>query len=194
MSVQTKTSVRIRILSEGAMMIALSFVLSFMTYSGSWLQGGSISLEIIPIIIMGLRNGSKWGVATGFVSGALQLIMGFSNVMYCPTLATQIGCVLLDYLVAFSLLGFARTFAKMFGGDTKGIAASVIISGFFRFVSHYISGIWLWGEYAPEGQPVWLYSLGYNGTYMAVNTVIATVIIVLLYKSAAKQIMPEIQK
>ncbi|MBE6626715.1 MAG: energy-coupled thiamine transporter ThiT, partial [Ruminococcaceae bacterium] len=58
---------------------------------------------------------------------------------------------------------------------------------------HYISGIWLWGEYAPEGQPVWLYSLTYNGTYMAVNIIMAAVVIVLLYRSAAKQIMPEME-
>ncbi|MBE6617410.1 MAG: energy-coupled thiamine transporter ThiT [Ruminococcaceae bacterium] len=194
MSHQTKTVKNTRILAEGAMMIALSFVLSFLTYSGSWLQGGSISLEIIPIIIMGLRNGPKWGVATGFVAGVLQLIMGFSNVMYCPTLATQIGCVLLDYVVAFSVLGLARPFAKMFANKSVGVILGTVIAGLLRFVCHYISGIWLWGEYAPEGQPVWLYSLTYNGTYMAVNIIMATVIIAILYNSASKQIMPEMEK
>lgn len=194
MSRQTKMGKNVRILAEGAMMVALSFVLSFMTYSGSWLQGGSISLEIIPLIIMGLRNGPKWGVATGFVAGALQLMMGFSNVMYCPTLATQIGCILLDYIVAFSVLGLAKPFAKMFSNKKLGVALGTVIAGLLRFVCHYISGIWLWGEYAPEGQPVWLYSLTYNGTYMAVNIIMATVIIALLYNSASKQIMPEIEK
>ena len=113
MSQQTKSVRSVRILVEGAMMVALSFALSFLTYSGSWLQGGSISLEIIPLIIMGLRNGPKWGLATGFVAGALQLMMGFSNVMYCPTLVTQIGCVLFDYIIAFSVVGLARPFAKI---------------------------------------------------------------------------------
>ena len=193
MSVKTKNVGSTRLLVEGAMMVALSFALSFLTYSGSWLQGGSISLEIVPLIIMGLRNGPKWGLATGFVAGALQLMMGFSNVMYCPTLVTQIGCVMLDYIVAFTVVGLARPFAKMFGGKTFGVCAGVVIAGLFRFVCHYISGIWLWGEYAPEGQPVWLYSLTYNGTYMAVNIVMAAVVIVLLYRSASKQIMPEIE-
>ena len=194
MSRQTKSGKNVRILAEGAMMVALAFVLSFLTYGGSWLQGGSISLEIIPIVIMGLRNGPKWGVATGFVAGVLQLILGFSNVMYCPTLATQIGCILLDYIVAFSVLGLAKPFAKLCGGRASGVAVSVVIAGFLRFVCHYISGIWLWGEYAPEGQPVWLYSLTYNGTYMLVNIIMATVIIAILYNSASKQIMPEIER
>ena len=172
-------------------MVALSFVLSFMTYSGSWLQGGSISLEIIPLIIMGLRNGPKWGVATGFVAGALQLIMGFSNVMYCPTLLTQIGCILFDYLIAFSVLGLAKPMTKLFGTKPAGVVCSVVVAGLLRFVCHYISGVWLWSEYAPEGQPVWLYSLTYNGTYMVVNIVMAAVVIYLLYKSAAKQVIGE---
>ncbi len=191
MSEKTKKSKNVRVLAEGAMLVALAFVLSFMTYSGSWLQGGSISLEIIPLIIMGLRNGPKWGVATGFVAGVLQLMMGLSNVMYCPTLVTQIGCILLDYVVAFSVLGLAQPFAKLLGGKTAGVAVSTVIAGLLRFVCHFISGMWLWGAYAPEGQPVWLYSLTYNGTYMAVNIVLSTVIVLLLYKSAAKQVMPE---
>ena len=194
MSRQTKSGKNVRVLAEGAMMVALAFVLSFMTFSGSWLQGGSISLEIIPIIIMGLRNGPKWGVATGFVAGALQLMMGFSNVMYCPTIATQIGCIMLDYIVAFSVLGLAKPFAKIGGGNVFGVSVSVIIAGLLRFVCHFISGIWLWGEYAPEGQPVWLYSLTYNGTYMLVNIVMATVIIAILYNAASEQIVPDMEK
>ncbi|MBE6541590.1 MAG: hypothetical protein E7672_04005, partial [Ruminococcaceae bacterium] len=152
MSAQHTSSKNMRLLAEGAMMVALSFVLSFMTYSGSWLQGGSISLEIIPILIMGLRNGPKWGVATGFVSGALQLMMGFSNVLYCPTLVTQIACVLLDYIVAFSVIGLVKPFVNLFGGKNKGVVLGVVAAGLLRFVCHYISGIWLWREYAPEGQ------------------------------------------
>ena len=187
----TKTSANVRILAESAMMIALAFVLSFITYSGTWLQGGSVSLEMIPIVIMGLRRGAKWGAATGFVFGVIQLMMGFSNVMYCPTIATQIGCIMLDYLVAFTVLGLARPAAKLFGGKTFGAAAGCVTAGIMRFLCHFVSGMWLWGEYAPEGQPVWLYSLTYNGTYMLVNTILAAAAVVLLCKTAAKYIIPE---
>jgi len=192
MSVKTtKTGVNVRILAESAMMIALAFVLSFFTYSGTWLQGGRVSLEMIPIVIMGLRRGAKWGTATGFVFGVIQLMMEFSNVMYCPTLITQIGCILLDYLVAFTVLGLARLPAKLFGGKAFGAAAGTVMAGLMRFVCHFISGMWLWGEYAPEGQPVWLYSLTYNGTYMLVNTILAAIAVALLCRTAAKYIMPE---
>jgi len=178
-------------LAECAMMVALAFVLSFITYSGTWLQGGSVSLEMIPIVIIGLRRGAKWGAATGFVSGVLQLMMGFSNVMYCPTLLTQIGCILLDYIVAFTVLGLAGPVASLLGRKWFGAAVGTALAGLMRFICHFISGIWLWGEYAPEGQPVWLYSLTYNGTYMLVNTILAVVVVVLLCRTAAKYIMPE---
>ena len=123
---------------------------------------------------------------------AFTLIMiGFANVMYCPTLITQIGCILFDYLVAFTVLGLARPASKLLGGKSLGVIFGTAAAGLMRFVCHFISGMWIWGEYAPEGQPVWLYSLTYNGTYMLVNTVIAAIVVVLVYKSAAKYIMPE---
>ena len=186
----TKTGLNVRILAECAMMVALAFVLSFFTYSGSWLQGGSVSIEMIPIIIIGLRRGPKWGASAGFVFGLLQLMIGFANVMYCPTVATQIGCILFDYLVAFTVLGLARPVAKLLGGKSAGVAVGTAAAGLMRFVCHFIAGMWIWREYAPEGQPVWLYSLVYNGTYMLVNTILAVVIVSLLYKSSAKNIMP----
>ena len=191
MAAKTKIGQKTRILAESAMMIALAFVLSFITYSGSWLQGGSVSLEMIPIVILGLRRGAKWGAAGGFVFGMIQLMIGFANVMYCPTLITQIGCILFDYLVAFTVLGLARPVSKLLGGKSLGVIFGTAAAGLMRFVCHFISGMWIWGEYAPEGQPVWLYSLTYNGTYMLVNTVIAAIVVVLVYKSAAKYLMPE---
>ena len=170
----------VSILTEGAMCIALAFVLSFIQYSGSWLQGGSVTLEAVPIIIFGMRHGLKWGLGTGFVYSCLCLIMGFNNVLYCPTLLTQIGCVMLDYIFAYTILGAAGLFVKIFKNKKAGYPLAAFTVSFLKFVCHYISGIWLWGEYAPEGQPVWLYSLIYNGTYMLADTVIAVVLVTIL--------------
>ena len=184
-----KTSVTKKLV-EGGILIGLAYAFSFMQYSGNWLQGGSISLEMIPIIIMGLRHGMRWGLGTGFIFGSLSLITGFQNVLYCPDFISQAGCILLDYLLAFTVLGMADPFVKLFSRlkDNKpvnyGLATFVVC--FFRFVCHFISGIWLWGAYAPEGQPVVLYSLIYNGTYMLVDTVLAIVIIVVLYGSSPR--------
>ena len=89
------TTSKTRILVEGAMLIALATILSYVKFYDLPF-GGSITLEMLPLVIMGLRNGPKWGCFTGFVHGLLQMIIGFSNVMYCANRLSQIGCILLD--------------------------------------------------------------------------------------------------
>lgn len=130
----TDTSKKTFLLVEGALMIAMAFVLSYIKLY-DMPMGGSITLEMIPLVIMGLRHGVKWGTFTAAVHGIIQLILGFSNVMYCATIPAMIGCVLLDYLFAFTVLGLAGLFLPLFknkpyrcgswNGDMRSTALSV---------------------------------------------------------------------
>lgn len=90
----TDTSKKTFLLVEGALMIAMAFVLSYIKLY-DMPMGGSITLEMIPLVIMGLRHGVKWGTFTAAVHGIIQLILGFSNVMYCATIPAMIGCVIM---------------------------------------------------------------------------------------------------
>lgn len=173
-------------LVEGGMLIALATVLSYIKLF-EMPQGGSITLEMIPIVIMGYRHGTKWGLGTGFVHGLLQMIIGFSNVMYCATLLAQIGCILLDYLLAFSVLGAAPLFAKLCGANKKaGYVVGAVIVGLLRFVCSFLSGWLLWGSYAPEGTGAVVYSLTYNGSYMIPDIIILAVVVGILAAVAPK--------
>ncbi len=110
----TKTYSKTRILVEGALMIALSTVLS-MIQIPLMPHGGSITLfSMVPILVMSYRHGAKWGIMTAFVNSLIQLVQGLGNLAYCQTLTAQVGCVLLDYLLAFTVLGFACLIAKPF--------------------------------------------------------------------------------
>ena len=60
------------------------------------------------------------------------------------------------------------------------MAVGAAVCGVLRFVCSFLSGVLLWGSYASEGQPVWLYSLTYNGGYMIPNAILSGVCIVLL--------------
>ena len=103
----TKTYSKTRILVESALMIALSTVLS-MIQIPLMPHGGSITLfSMVPILVMSYRHGAKWGIMTAFVNSLIQLVQGLGNLAYCQTLTAQVGCVLLDYLLAFTVLGFA---------------------------------------------------------------------------------------
>ena len=180
------TSKKTQILVEGAMLIAMAMVLSYFPLY-EMPQGGSVTLEMVPLVIMSLRNGTKWGCFTALVHGILQMILGFENVLYCNTLIAQIGCILLDYLVAFTVLGLARFFADLFGEKRLlGVTVSAVICGFLRFVCSFLSGWLLWGSYAPEGMGAVAYSFGYNISYMLPNTIILAVIVAILYKTAPK--------
>lgn len=186
----TKTTTKTRVMIEGALMIAVATILSYIKLF-EMPFGGSITLEMLPLVLMGVRNGVKPGCFTGFVHGLLQMIIGFSNVLYCTTLISQIGCILLDYILAFTLLGTAGFFAKMSSNRTAGIAIGATVAGLLRFVCSFLSGWLLWGSYAPTGMNVVWYSLVYNGSYMIPDIIILVVVILLIYKAAPKLFVNE---
>ncbi|EGL83857.1 thiamine transporter YuaJ [Caldalkalibacillus thermarum TA2.A1] len=94
--------------------------------------------------------------------------------------------LVLDYPLAFALLGTAGLFAlhkahtpgKMIGLATTGI---VLASG-LRFLSHFVSGVVWFGAYAPEGMPVAIYSALYNLSYLLPEMIISLLIVIFLIK------------
>ncbi|MEG2174223.1 MAG: energy-coupled thiamine transporter ThiT [Oscillospiraceae bacterium] len=179
-------SKKTRVLVECALMIALSTVLSKLEIP-IWIHGGSITaVSMLPILLISYRHGAKWGVGTAFAHSLLQMAMGFQNVLYCKTLSSQIICILLDYIVAFTVLGLAAMFGRPLKNRTGQIAMGSSVAIAIRFVCSFISGIVLWGEYAPAGTPVWVYSLLYNGGYMLPELILTVCAALLLYRAAPK--------
>ena len=164
-----------RILVECALMIALASVLSELKFEMPY--GGSITIfSAVPILMSSYRNGTKWGLLTACTYSLIQLFLGFKNVLYCTTLGAQFGCILLDYVLAFTLLGLASAISKPFGGKSvRGVVIGTAAVCLGRLFCSFLSGILLWGGYAPEGMPVWLYSLQYNGLYMIPELVITVI-------------------
>lgn len=167
-------------LAEGAVMVALAVVLDLFIPMPKWPQGGSVSISAVPIIYYSLRHGGIKGLFVGLVFSVIQLMLGFS-VPPAGTIWAVILCVLLDGILAFSVLGTAGFISPLFGKyRITGYVASAVIVCFFRFIFSFVSGFLLWGSYAPEGQGAVIYSLLYNGGYMLPNALIAGVIILLL--------------
>lgn len=175
-------------LMEVSILGALSFILDKLTLF-HMPQGGSITLSMLPIIMMAFRWGLKGGLLTGFLSGILQLITGGTIFHWLQAL--------LDYTLAYTLVGMAAItmvwFAKgIKNKNHKQVIAAVVtgafIGGLLRFIIHFIGGIVFFGEYAPEGQPVWIYSLVYNASYMVPSILLCCVVVILLF-SAAPQLL-----
>ena len=175
--VKNKTSVNVRALTEGAILVGLAFVLSFVKLF-ELPNGGSLTPAMFPILLYGLRWGLGKGLMAGFVFGLMQLL-------FDGAYAWGWQSMVLDYLLAFTPLGLTG----LFKGKAWGIFPGTVIGCLGRFVVHYISGVTIYRIIEPTELPGFgtfdnasLYSLVYNGSYMLPNTVLALVLAALLYK------------
>lgn len=162
-----------RKLTECGIAVAMAAVLSFVTV---WKmpQGGSVSLVMVPLFIAAYRHGALWGTACGAVYGLLALML--DGVVYHPL------SVLLDYVLAFGLLGIAG----LFGKGLRGIVLGTVSGTAGRFASSVLSGWLLFAEYAPEGQNPLVYSLVYQATYLVPEMILSILALLLLYKKAKR--------
>jgi thiamine transporter len=158
-----------RVLTEAALAIALAFVLGFIKF---WQMplGGEISLAMVPLILLALRQGPWVGVLAGAAYGILNLIA-------TPFVVHPVQ-VLFDYPVAFGVLGLAGLFAPTAWGAVVGTAVAVLA----RFAAHFVSGVAFFASYAPEDWNPYLYSAAYNAAYLIPSLVITAVIVVVLLR------------
>jgi thiamine transporter len=181
-------------LVEVAVFSALAYLLDLVSGLLSfkiWPQGGSISIAMIPIFLMSFRWGVKGGILSGFLLGLLQFILGFSQIY---TLLQGI----IDYAIAFSVVGLAGIFASQvkasLSNNNRRKWVTFVLLGTFlgsalRYLAHVLSGIVFFGEYAPKGQPVAVYSLLYNGTYMLPSFIVCAIIVILVISAAPKKMI-----
>jgi len=112
-------------------------------------QGGSVSLVMLPILLLSLRHGWLVGILSGLIVGTIQLFYGgyFLNVFQ----------VFLDYVLSYAGIGIAGLFAPTLHRNTTLSKASITI--------------------------IWIYSFTYNISYILPSTVIACILLILLYKA-----------
>ena len=171
---------KIRILTECAIMVALSCVLSVITVHTLPQGGGITAFSQVPIVIISYRHGLKWGAFSGFVLSVFQMISGIVNFSYVNTIGAYIAVALFDYLIAFTILGFGGMFRNRIKKQALSIGLGAGIVSLIRLVCHFLSGVTVWADYAEGWQSVWAYSLAYNGSYMGVETAITVLGVVLL--------------
>ena len=160
----------VRVLTEAAIAIALAFVLGLIKVF-QMPMGGSISLEMIPLILLALRQGPLVGIVAGAAYGLLDLAI--EPFVYHPVQ------VVLDYPLAFGALGLAGFFQPTVRGAILGTVVAVLA----RFFCHFVSGVVFFASYAPKGWNVYLYSAAYNAAYLVPSLVIAVVVVVVLLRA-----------
>lgn len=193
-----KSHQKIVTLCECAILIALSTVLSIVGKIWESPLGGSVTiLSMLPVMLISIRHGLKWGFGGCFVYSIIQLIDGFDSIAYIPTTTGVVCSILFDYLVPFTVLGIAGVFIKKSYDSKKSeylsILFGILLAIALRFICHYFVGALLWYELTKEGQwndyvnnyGPWVYSLIYQALYLVPDgllVVIASPIIPRIYK------------
>lgn len=175
---QTKQKRNIRTMAEGGVCIALAIALSYLKIPiglefGGF--GGSIDLVMIPLIVFAMRSNAGWGIGAGLIFGTLKFFFAGGSALNWQSM-------LLDYSVAYAMVGLAGLFHKNY----KLIPLAAFVGCLGRFAIHFLSGVTIYAISGLEkilnvetASPA-LYSLLYNGSYMLPNTILAVVVCALL--------------
>lgn len=119
---------------ETAIAVALAIVLSYIKFF-QMPQGGSVSLQMVPIVLLAVRRGPKVGLLGGLLFGVLKSMLN-------PSFYVDPVQHILDYPVAFTVIGLVGLWVK-YGKTRKdliGNAAAVCFVFGLRFLVHVLSG------------------------------------------------------
>lgn len=175
------TASRTRLLVEAGLSIALAYVLArFAVFRMPY--GGTISLNMLPLFVFALRRGLKPGLAAGAVYGLLELTLDPYVVNWAQ--------FLLDYPLAYAMVGAAGALSpvwrRLVGARRYGAAVwmaaipGIVLGSALRLFMHWWSGVLFFGQFAPGGQPVGIYSLVYNLTYIGPSLLLCAVAAIVL--------------
>ena len=187
-----------RRLTESAMLLAVAIVLELVSkmFIPEMPFGGQVTLvSMLPVVLISYRHGMKWGLVSAFAYALLEMAIGTKTVMaaFQPgyfgdgvLIANALIMCLLDYVVAFTVLGLGGLFRNKISNSGVALMTGSLVALGARYVAHIASGYILFAGYAEwfftqEGFPAWgtslveslsptvlgiTYSVVYNGMYM----------------------------
>ena len=130
-------------------------------------QGGSISLEMLPIFFVAARRGLVPATVVGLLYGMMQIFVPLTPpFIYHPAQA------LLDYPLAFAAVGLAGLVPVV---GWRSLSAAVAVGSTARLFFHFLSGWIFFASYAPQWEWPWLYALTYNLLFLVPEAVITAV-------------------
>lgn len=175
-------------LTYAAICIALSFALSYIKFF-SLPQGGSVTFaSLLPLALYSYMFGTRKGLVAGVVYGMLQFIQ--SPQFYQPMQ------VLLDYPIAFGaigLAGIARKFRFLKGNMIAEFTVGTTIAVILRYVSHVVSGYFVFSSWAMEGYTAVSWAFVYNLFTVADLAIVLLVGVLALSTKALRRTIAEVQ-
>lgn len=135
----------VAILAEIGVMASLALVFDMIASTWGFVNGGSISIAMLPIVVVAVRRGTKAGLLAGLLLGVLQIVASLRG-LYLLNF-TQF---LLDYVLAFLVLGFAGLFPNAIRKPSR-LIAGIALATLLRLIVASAAGVAYWSEYIPDG-------------------------------------------
>ena len=206
-----------RRLTLSAMMIAIATVLAVICGLIPFLNlpfgGGFTIASMLPIVVISYMYGIRWGLFSSLVYSVIQILMdlmlgvGGSTIMalFMPNSESYMGymaavwILLLDYLIAYTVLGLGGIFRNRIKSKPLSLCLGVVVALSLRYLAHIVSGCIFYGTWAEWffsqdgfalGQKiletisgstlVLVYSIVYNGLFMIPEIVITAIAAVIV--------------
>ncbi len=147
-------------LVTSAMLIALGTAISLVSEWIPFLNlpfGGTITLaSLLPLVFISYLYGITWGLSSAFVYSLLQMAVGFRTVsaLFLPNSDSYMGSVgvaltilLLDYVLAYTSVGFAGIFRNCLSKKSAVFWGSIFVL-FLCYFFHVLSGAIFYGAWA----------------------------------------------
>lgn len=165
-------SSKTKALVESAILIAIGTVLSLFKIA-ELPYGGSVTIaSMLPVAIVSYRHGLKWGLGSGLVFGVVQQLLGLKNLTYFSDWKSIVAIILLDYVVAFGVIGLAGAFRRAIRHQGLSLAVGSLLVCVLRYACHVISGATVWAGLSIPSKAALIYSFAYNATYMLPETIV----------------------
>lgn len=175
-------------LTYGAVCVATSYALSYVKFF-SLPQGGSVTFaSMLPLCLYAYMFGTRRGTIAGVVYGLLQFVQ--SPQFYQPMQ------VMLDYPIAFGALGLAgiaRNFKFLKGNVYAEFAIGAAIAIVMRYLSHVVSGYFVFGSWAMEGYTAVSWAFVYNLFTIADLAIVLAVGLLALSSRTVRQLVRNAQ-
>ena len=159
-------------LVESGLLLAVAVVLSMVKVLDLPYGGSITAFSALPILLVAYRHGTGWGLLTASAYALMQLVLGASALSYATSPAAAVAIILLDYLLAFTVLGLGGIFRRRCESQGTALVLGAVVTGMARYVLHVISGCTVWAGLSIPTEAALVYSLAYNATYMLPETIV----------------------
>lgn len=159
-------------LTESAVMLAFAAVLSTLKIIDMPYGGSVTACSMLPLLIIAYRYGTRWGLLTALTYGLIQMLLGMDNLSYATGFLPVAMIILLDYLVAFGVLGLGGLFRRRNLSQGTSLALASLATGILRYLCHVITGFTVWADASLPFKENLIFSFSYNAAYMLPEIII----------------------